>query len=114
MLVLDRCLKLNARTRSMLEKSLLDPSLVIMVIANIKYILSLKDGEYYIWEDGWPMDYSNWGAAGENGKTICGSMKAEDGLWYHSDCDSSEKPYTCKYTTGASSGYLDLLRHKLE
>ena len=37
MLVLDRCSRLNARTGSMLEKSLLDPSPVLRSIALVSY-----------------------------------------------------------------------------
>ena len=66
-----------------------------------KFLIKLlKDGEYYIWEDGWPMTYTNWGNIGEKDKTTCLSINVTSGLWYHDDCYDSMKPYICKFTTG--------------
>lgn len=72
----------------------------------------MQDDGSYMWTDGWPVFFTQWGPGEPTNikDEGCVSMHASrmfHGTWNDTKCDL-EKPYICKKTSGTSSIRIEL------
>ena len=60
----------------------------------------LQDHNTWVWSDGWPINYINWGHQDNTNEEACVSMNMiDDGTWDARSCDTP-LPFMCKSTAG--------------
>lgn len=65
-------------------------------------VTSLQDEHQFVWSDGWPTTYTNWGPGQPNASLAdhnCVRLDSHTGLWVSEKCNQ-RRPFICKYQDG--------------